>query len=359
MALRRTLSKRLFNKSTDPISTNHSQFQTPPPASKANFHREFLTSPGSADAGFLHPFLHRRSISHPDFSPFPIGENLKEIHGSTENLKEKQRLINLTAGGDRLRLDGLRPPAAEVLESLGGITVEEARKIARSTQLEKVRSALRRIPANSISYGQYVQACVEVCLNSDQGVEFAKMLDQSGNVIVLGNVVFLRPEQVAKSMEKVISNSIAIPNDPRRKELEKLEKQKAAIDKKAQRQVQTELLGGLGFIVLQTLGFMRLTFWELSWDVMEPICFFFTSLSFPLACGFFLRTSKEPTFEGFFRRRFKVKQKKLMETHKFDSEKYNELCRAFYPNYDCDVRKYADFSGLDLGGGSVFGAVHR
>ncbi|KAE9458547.1 hypothetical protein C3L33_09541, partial [Rhododendron williamsianum] len=163
---------------------------------------------------------------------------------------------------------------------------------------------------------------------------------------------------VAKSMEKVISNSIAIPNDPRRKELEKLEKQKT-IDKKAQQQVQTELLGGLGFVVLQTLGFMRLTFWELSWDVMEPIGFFVTSLSFPLACGFFLRTSKEPTFEGFFRRRFKVKQKKLMETHKFDSEKYNELCRAFYPNYDCGVRKYEDFSGLDLGGGSVFGAVHR
>ena len=41
------------------------------------------------------------------------------------------------------------------------------------------------------------------CENEDQGAEFAKMLDDSGNVIVLGNVVFLRPEQVQFKKENI------------------------------------------------------------------------------------------------------------------------------------------------------------
>ena len=55
----------------------------------------------------------------------------------------------------------------------------------------------------------------------------------------------------------------ANPNDPKVKELEEVEKHKVEIDKKAIILVRQELLGGLGFLVLQTVGFIRLTFWEL------------------------------------------------------------------------------------------------
>lgn len=131
-------------------------------------------------------------------------------------------------------------------------------------------------------------------------------------------------------MEKLLYESIAIPNDPRKQELNKLEKEKAMLDVKAESLVRGELYCGLGFLLLQTMGFMRLTFWELSWDVMEPICFFVTSLHFALAYGFFIRTSKEPSFESYFRRRFLVKQAKLMKVHKFDVEKYEQLRKVFY-----------------------------
>ena len=62
--------------------------------------------------------------------------------------------------------------------------------------MEKLKAKLREIPKSSISYSEFVRVCVQGCENEDQGAEFAKMLDDSGNVIVLGNVVFLRPEQV-------------------------------------------------------------------------------------------------------------------------------------------------------------------
>ncbi|KAM7521093.1 hypothetical protein LguiB_020055 [Lonicera macranthoides] len=154
-------------------------------------------------------------------------------------------------------------------------------------------------------------------------------------------------------MEKLISQTIANPNDPRKEELVEMEKLKAIIDKKAESLVRGELYCGLGFVVVQTLGFMRLTFWELTWDVMEPICFFVTSLHFAIAYGFFLRTSKEPSFQSYFQRRFKVKQEKLMKTHNFDIEKYNQLCNAFYPYSSLE-----HFPQSNHAGGAVFGSVH-
>lgn len=122
------------------------------------------------------------------------------------------------------------------------------------------------------------------------------------------------------------------PNDPRRKQLLEMERQKAKIDSKANSLVRRELWVGLVYLVVQTAGLMRLTFWELSWDVMEPICFFVTSIYFMAAYTFFLRTSKEPSFEGFYQSRFTTKQKRLIRAHNFDMEKYDKLKGMFYPH---------------------------
>lgn len=132
-------------------------------------------------------------------------------------------------------------------------------------------------------------------------------------------------------MEAMIKQTSILPNDPRKEELVLLETTKKCIDIEAQRIVKAELYCGLGFLAVQTICFMRLTFWELSWDVMEPICFFVTSIHFILGYLFFLRTSTEPSFEGLFRQRFKTKQKKLMERHGFDFLRYNELNSLFIP----------------------------
>ncbi|XVE69939.1 hypothetical protein DITRI_Ditri10aG0031500 [Diplodiscus trichospermus] len=292
--------------------------------------REYVAFPDSGKRGFFRRFLHRRASeqSYPRFSEIfsmPVGEKLRE----------KLRGVNITE--ERLRLEGITPPPTTKFwkgKSLAKISVEDARKLLIVSQIEMLKAKLREIPKSSISYHEFAQICLEGCGNEAQALELAKMLDQTGNVIVLGNVVFLRPEQVAKSMEALISESIAPPKDTRRKELEEMENQKAEIDKKAKALVRGELYCGLGFLVAQTLGFMRLTFWELSWDVMEPICFFVTSLHFALAYGFFLRTSTEPSFEGYFQHRFKAKQKKLMKVHRFNIEKYNKLRWTFsYPNF--------------------------
>ncbi|KAK8551889.1 hypothetical protein V6N13_120319 [Hibiscus sabdariffa] len=330
MALLKALGKRPFHcyKSSSLLLT----LENSPISLHTVPRREYATFPDCGERGFFRRLSHQRASeqSSPGFPKIflvPVGEKLRE----------KLRGINIT--GDRLRLEGITQPQplplptdATASETLAKVSVEDARKLLRVSLVEKLKAKLREIPKSSISYHDFVQICLEGCGDETQGLELAKVLDLSGNVVVLGNVVFLRPEQLAKSVETIISVSMALPNDPRRKELEEMEKLKAEIDKKAEAQVRGELYCGLGFLVVQTLGFMRLTFWELSWDVMEPICFFVTSLHFASAYGFFLSTSTEPSFEGYFQRRFKTKQNKLIKAHNFDIEKYTRLRQAFYPD---------------------------
>ncbi|XP_009760368.1 calcium uniporter protein 4, mitochondrial-like [Nicotiana sylvestris] len=146
------------------------------------------------DSALFRQFLQKREINHaarlPEFLSIPMGDKLKE----------KLRSMNVT--GERIRFEGLAPPALTTEttnfpgETMGRITMNDARKILRISQLEKVRLRLRDMPMNSISYSKFVEICSEVCSNREQGLEFTKMLDDSGSVIIFGDVVLLHPHQV-------------------------------------------------------------------------------------------------------------------------------------------------------------------
>ncbi|CAN1191058.1 Calcium uniporter protein 2, mitochondrial [Linum perenne] len=244
------------------------------------------------------------------------------------------KLRAFDVGRDRIRLDGLRPPPIERSEpDLNEmVTINDAKKLLRVARLETVKSRLKDSAGRDwMLRSEFVRICGEVCSDPEEGSRIAQTLDESGTVLVLGDAVFLKPNQVVKAIGGLIPFPATNPNDPRKKELEQLQQQKTSIDEKARNQVRRELWGGLAYLVIQTAGFMRLTFWELSWDVMEPICFYVTSMYIMAGYGFFLRTSREPTFEGFFESRFLTKQRKLMRARKFDLKRYDELRKICDP----------------------------
>lgn len=206
MALRKNLAERLINNSYiygyrfsspavssehPPVSPSSSRRIVPPNAVKTDIHREYITSPESTKNGFFRRFLQRRGInqsasSFPDFLSLPVGDKLRE----------KLKSINIT--GNRIRLEEIQNPAPAAGDSLYGLNVDDARKLLKLSQIEKVKTKLRGISESSISYDEFVQVCVGNCGSEERGNEFAKLLDDSGFVIVFGNVVFLRPEQVLK-----------------------------------------------------------------------------------------------------------------------------------------------------------------
>ncbi|TKY55793.1 Calcium uniporter protein 2 [Spatholobus suberectus] len=305
MSFKKTLAQRLLNItkiSNYRISSSSSSVRSPNPTKP-----DIAPDPG--DSGIFRRFLHKRAVFPPELQP-PVADDLL------------RRLREMDIARSRIRLDGLAPPENEV------VAVEDVKKVLRAAQIETVKSKLRKVPQSCVTYSEFIRICGDNCSDQDQATSVAKMLDDSASVIVIGDVVFLRPEQVAKTIQSLLPIPGAKVHESVRIELEEMEKEKAAIDNRANTMVRRELWAGLGFLLVQTAAFMRLTFWELSWDVMEPICFYVTSMYFMAGYTFFLRTSKEPCFEGFYQSRFSSKQKRLMKLHNFDVARYNELRAA-------------------------------
>ena len=110
-----------------------------------------------------------------------------------------------------------------------------------------------------------------------------------------------------------------------RDELKRLQEKKEEIDVMAHRQVRRILWSGLGMAVIQVGFFFRLTFWEFSWDVMEPIAFFTTTTGIVIGYAYFLFTSRDPTYQDFMQRLFNSRQRKLCKKLNFDVERFKEL----------------------------------
>lgn len=147
---------------------------------------EGAIDPEPGDSTISRRFLHKISVN------LPIGESLM--------LKLREMDVNK----DRIRFDGISPPMKsaaeeeeeeEMVETEGfGVTVEDAKKLLRAAQIEVVKTKLIEIGKSWIPYSDFVRLCND--LDPVQGPWIAKMLDDSGNVIVLGNSVCLRPDQV-------------------------------------------------------------------------------------------------------------------------------------------------------------------
>lgn len=178
MAFKQTLIHRMFTICNNKFSTQTLRNCRISPA--------IFTPPNpdtvAPDPGDDTVFLHRNPTTIPDI-----------LRSRSENIIQKLKQMDSTR--NRIRLDGITspPPPPEKVE----MTVADAKKILRVTQIEKLKAKLRSNNQNNISYDEFVKICVDECSNLDQGLDLAKVLDDSGSVIVLGNVVFLKPQQVS------------------------------------------------------------------------------------------------------------------------------------------------------------------
>ena len=143
------------------------------------------------------------------------------------------------------------------------------------------------------------------------------------------NILFVK---VVDLVRRAVPLALTAENDPMRGELKKLQEKKEEIDVLAHKQVRRVLWCGLGFGVVTVGLFFRLTFWEFSWDVMEPIAFFTTTSGLVIGYAYFLFTSRDPTYQDFLKRLFLSRQRKLHKRYNFDVERYKALeCKCKSP----------------------------
>ncbi|XP_037433717.1 calcium uniporter protein 6, mitochondrial-like [Triticum dicoccoides] len=209
------------------------------------------------------------------------------------------------------------------------VTASEARRLVRLVGVEALKRRLRDGPREAIGYGELLDACVEAgaARTRDDAEGLARAMDDAGVLLLFRDKAYLHPEKVVDLVRRAVPLALEVEDDPRREELRQLQEKKDGIDKLAHRQVRRILWSGLGLIMSQIGLFFRLTFWELSWDVMEPIAFFTTASWLLVSYTYFLVTSRDPTYQDFMERLFLSRRRKLCAKHRFDMERYLELHR--------------------------------
>lgn len=153
-------------------------------------------APSSPSAFGLRRFLQEQPAFRPAVPPdrfMPLADRIRDL--------------GVGFAFPRINLDGLVPPAAPPKREAGAalpppasLTVEEARKVLRATQMEAARARIRASGAGAVPYAEFLRLCCDAA-GHDAGPSVARALDESGSVIVLGKTVFLRPD-----MEKIERN---------------------------------------------------------------------------------------------------------------------------------------------------------
>ncbi|GMH39500.1 hypothetical protein BSKO_07398 [Bryopsis sp. KO-2023] len=186
----------------------------------------------------------------------------------------------------------------------------------------------KRVTTKYMTTSDYMRLWSDANLSRENGERLAKELLHRGVVMKLGNTVFLEGENVVRAVDEGIPDC---PLEVKRKleslesELEPLEKLKKELDQVAFTRSKRLLVGGLGGMILQFVVFSRLTFWDSSWDVIEPITYF-TTLGLTMgAYLYFLKTKQKFRYHNVYNTVGDMTAQKLYEKHKLDYKKYRKL----------------------------------
>lgn len=182
--------------------------------------------------------------------------------------------------------------------------------------------------------------------------ELCKALVTAGVVLRYKDVVYLRPDEIS---EMVLSSLPHKQKDVERKleqlkkELEPLMAEKKDIQDKATGKSSVYLTAGLLFLLTQFGAFYWLTFYELSWDVMEPVAYFFSLGYGILTYIYFLIQRQDFDYLGFRRKLEADHENQEEKKRKFDERKFKKLTKAI-DNYEkYHARFYAHPSRIDWG----------
>ncbi|XP_070135736.1 calcium uniporter protein, mitochondrial isoform X2 [Drosophila bipectinata] len=123
------------------------------------------------------------------------------------------------------------------------------------------------------------------------------------------------------------SNQLAKELESLRYELEPLEEKKLELSKKAARRTNFMTWMGLGLMSVQFGILARLTWWEYSWDIMEPVTYFVTYGTTMAMYAYYCVTKKEYMMEHVKNREYSLTLYRNAKKVQFDVEHYNELKR--------------------------------
>lgn len=205
---------------------------------------------------------------------------------------------------------------------------EEGLVLTRDFFVERSKSS------NEVSVDEYVK------MLEDHGIgynkDLIKRLHKLGIIlhyedsVELGGKIILKPHDVSKNIESALavpdSKQLAAEISLLEAELAKLEEEASQIAIKATRSTKLIGWGVMTFLCAQWLMFARLTWWDSSWDVIEPVTYFTVTLEFSIGGYIYYLLRKEEytnldVYEILFRNRFRA----IAKRQGFDTEHYSKV----------------------------------
>ncbi|XP_032290985.1 calcium uniporter protein, mitochondrial isoform X2 [Drosophila virilis] len=149
----------------------------------------------------------------------------------------------------------------------------------------------------------------------DKMDDVRKIIAQLYEAFNVGEYQLEKSNQLAKELENL------------RYELEPLEEKKMELFKKAERRTNMMTWVGLGLMSVQFGILARLTWWEYSWDIMEPVTYFVTYGTTMAMYAYYCVTKREYIMENVYNRQYSLNIYKNAKKVQFDVEHYNRLKR--------------------------------
>ncbi|XP_076348876.1 calcium uniporter protein, mitochondrial-like isoform X3 [Tachypleus tridentatus] len=132
-----------------------------------------------------------------------------------------------------------------------------------------------------------------------------------------------------------------------RQKLEPLENKKAELEAASHRRTSLLTWIGLGLMGAQFGVLARLTWWEYSWDIMEPVTYFITYGTSIAMYAYFVLSKQEYNMPDVKDREFLLNFYKKAKKSGLDMEKYNSLRDTIYEKEE-DLKRLRDPLQLHL-----------
>ena len=200
---------------------------------------------------------------------------------------------------------------------------------------EDIDDLMKNNPCHSVSLGEFRT------LMADRGVvdasaqdETLEILQKAGVIVKLDDVVYTNPGQLTRDVLAVLPKVPSYVYGVSDTELESLEADLAAQEAevsaaagKARWRSNAVVGSGLAFMVTQFVVFLRLTYVELSWDVMEPISFFAGVFNAILVYIYFMVYKRDFSFDDWSSRMQASYTESAISKKGIDFEKYKKIAR--------------------------------
>lgn len=213
-------------------------------------------------------------------------------------------------------------------------------RIASSTSIESLMQNDFQLIVNDVVYHVHPPAAEKISLEE---------LQRLSNVRNLVNTLYeaLNVEEHQLTKERELFSKL----ESLKVELEPLEKKRVELEAISERRTTLLSWCGLGFMATQFGILARLTWWEYSWDIMEPVTYFVTYGTTMAAFGYYVLTKQEYILADVKDRQFLVTFHKRAKKIGLDVHRYNEV-KDSIAQLEHDLRRLRDplFIHLPRGG---------